>query len=66
MKLKCEFTYKCEVEITKAEVKIIKLKYAEKERIKEDLLNEINSFFLADDGRTEAGMITDFKIEVED
>lgn len=65
MKLKCEFTYKCEVEITKAEVKIIKLKYAEKERIKEDLLNEINSFFLADDGRSEVGMITDFKLEEE-
>lgn len=66
MKMKCEFTYKCEIEATKEEIEIIKRKYAEKERFVEDLLNEINSFFLADDGRTEAGMITDFKIEVED
>lgn len=66
MKLKCEFTYKCELEAKKEEIEIIKRKYAEKERFAEDLLNEINSFFLADDGRTEAGMITDFKIEVED
>lgn len=65
MKLKCEFTYKCEIEVTKEEIEIIKRKYAEKERITEDLLNEINSFFLADDGRTEVGMITDFKIEEE-
>lgn len=66
MKLKCKFTYKCEIEVTKEEIEIIKRKYAEKERFTEDLLNEINSFFLADDGRTEAGVVTDFKIEFED
>lgn len=66
MKLKCKFTYKCEVELTKAEVKIVKLKYAEKERIKEDLLNEINSFFLVGNGRNEVGVMTDFNLEVEE
>lgn len=66
MKLKCEFTYKCELEATKEEIKIIKGKYAEKERFLENLSSEVNNFFLADDGRTEVGMVTDFKIEVED
>ena len=33
MKLKCEFTYKCELEATKEEVEILKGKYAEKEII---------------------------------
>lgn len=66
MKIKCEFTYKCEIKVTKEEIEIIKRKYAEKERFTEDLLNEINSFFLADDGRTEAGVVTDFKLEVEE
>lgn len=65
MKLKCEFTYKCEIEVTKEEIEIIKRKYAEKERFTEDLLNKINNFFLVGDGRTEAGMVTDFKLEEE-
>lgn len=66
MKLKCEFTYKCELEATKEEIKIIKGKYAEKERFMNDLVSEVNDFFLVDDGRTEAGMVTDFRIEVEE
>lgn len=66
MKLKCEFTYKCELEATKEEIKIIKGKYAEKERFMNDLASEVNDFFLINDGRTEAGMVTDFKIEVKD
>lgn len=66
MKLKCEFTYKCELEATKEEVEILKGKYAEKERFMNDLASEVNDFFLVDDGRTEAGMVTDFKLEVEE
>lgn len=52
--------------MTKEEVEILKGKYAEKERFTYDLLSEVNDFFLINDGRTEAGVITDFKLEVKE
>ena len=66
MKIKCEFTYKCEIEATKEEAEISKGKYAEKERFMYDLASEVNDFFLVGDGRNEAGVVTDFKLEVEE
>lgn len=66
MKSKCEFTYKCELEATKEEIKFLKGKCVGKEKFKENLTNEVNDFFLINDGRNETGMVTDFKLEVED
>lgn len=66
MKLKCKFTYKCEIEVKKEEIEILKEKFtANKEEFLEDLASEVNDFILFGDGRTEAGMIADFKLEVE-
>lgn len=64
MKLKVSFKYDCEITLKDDEV--IKIK----ERLDdENYTNEItigvNQMFLAGDGRTEVGCVSDFKYKVE-
>lgn len=65
MRLKVEFKYQCEVEINDEEVNNLKdnLKYGD---FTSDLSKNINSFFLVNDGRTEAGGVVDFDYKLED
>lgn len=59
-----KFNYHCELDVTEDEAKLIK------NRINDEfifgLTEEINEIFLSDDGRTEAGMISNFDYEVEE
>lgn len=64
MKFKIKFNYSCEFNVTEDEVKLIKNKI--NNEFITDLTDEINDIFLSDDGRTEAGMISNFNYEVEE
>lgn len=62
MKLKIKFKYECQLDINEEEAKKLK----EKLELFRVLLNEeVNKIFLQNDGRTEAGSVTDFEYEVE-
>lgn len=64
MILKIKFNYACEVQISEEEMVNIKKNFDDEEVFSE-LTEHVNEFFLADDGRTEVGMISNFNYEVE-
>lgn len=65
MRLKIEFKYQCEVEVRDGET-ILTNKNLNKDNLVPYLSNEINKFFLSNDGRTEAGGVVDFDYKLED
>lgn len=64
MILKIKFNYACEIQISEEEMVNIK-KNMDDEEVFSELTEHVNEFFLADDGRTEVGMISNFNYEVE-
>lgn len=64
MKVKVSFKYECEVTIKDNEI----LKFKEgldDENYAYEITRGLNEMFLAGDGRTEAGGVSDFKYKVE-
>ena len=64
MILKLKFNYACEVQVSEEEMINIKKNLDDENAIVE-ITEQVNEIFLADDGRTEAGMISNFNYEVE-
>lgn len=64
MILKLKFNYACEIQVSEEEILNIKKNFDDEEVFSE-LTEHVNEFFLADDGRTEVGMISNFNYEVE-
>lgn len=64
MILKIKFNYACEVQVSEEEMVNIKKSFDDENTIAE-ITEEVNEIFLADDGRTEVGMISNFSYEVE-
>lgn len=64
-KLKVKFTYECEIEVKPEELEILKKNLNDQENI-DGLVEDINKIFLTGDGRTEAGVVTDYIFEVEE
>lgn len=64
MILKIKFNYACEVQVSEEEMINIKKNLDDEDSISE-ITKDVNEIFLADDGRTEAGMISNFNYEVE-
>lgn len=65
MILKIKFNYACEVQVSEEEMINIKKKFDD-ENATFEITEHVNEIFLADDGRTEVGMISNFNYEVED
>lgn len=65
MILKIKFNYACEVQISEEEMVNIKKNMDDENSIFE-ITKDVNEIFLADDGRTEVGMISNFNYEVEE
>lgn len=64
MKIKINFNYTCEIYASKEEINNI-TKNLDDENTIFELTENINDIFLSDDGRTEAGMISNFNYEVK-
>lgn len=64
-RLKVEFTYECEIEVDEEELEILDKNCNNQQHI-DSLTEHINDLFLIEDGRTEAGVLTDYKFEVEE
>lgn len=64
MKIKINFNYICEIHASKEEINNI-TKNLDDENTIFELTENINNIFLSDDGRTEAGMISNFNYEVK-
>lgn len=64
MILKIKFNYACEVQISEEEMVNIKKNLNDENTISE-ITEQVNEIFLADDGRTEMGKISNFNYEVE-
>lgn len=64
MKLTVEFKYACEIEIKPEETKRMTEQLNDSE-FRDYTLTRLNDIFLLDDGRTEAGTITDFKYQIK-
>lgn len=64
MILKIKFNYACEVQVSEEEMLGIKKNLDDENSISE-ITEHVNEIFLADDGRTEVGMISNFNYEVE-
>lgn len=64
MILKIKFNYACEVQVSEEEMVNIKKSFDDEDVIFE-LTEDVNEIFLADDGRTEVGMISNFNYEVK-
>lgn len=64
MKIKINFNYTCEIHVSKEEINNI-TKNLDDENTIFELTENINDIFLSDDGRTEAGMISNFNYEVK-
>lgn len=64
MILKIKFNYACEVQVSEEEMVNIKKSFDDENTIAE-ITEEVNEIFLADDGRTEVGMISNFNYEVK-
>ena len=64
MILKIKFNYACEVQVSEEEMVNIKKSFDDENTIAE-ITEHVNEIFLADDGRTEVGMISNFNYEVE-
>ena len=65
MILKIKFNYACEVQVSEEEMVNIKKNMDDENSISE-IAEHVNEIFLADDGRTEVGMISNFNYEVEE
>lgn len=65
MILKIKFNYACEVQVSEEEMVNIKKNLGDENSISE-ITERVNEIFLADDGRTEVGMISNFNYEVEE
>lgn len=65
MILKIKFNYACEVQVNEEEMLNIKKNFEDDEDVFFELTEHVNEFFLADDGRTETGMISNFNYKVE-
>lgn len=64
MRLKLEFKYQCEIEVRDGETILTNnFNYG---NFVSDLSKNINSFFLMNDGRTEAGGVVDFDYKLEE
>ena len=64
MKIKIKFNYACEIQASEEEILQVK-KNLDDENAIFAITEDINENFLSGDGRTEAGMISDFNYEVE-
>lgn len=64
MKIKINFNYTCEIHASKEEINNI-TKNLDDENTIFELTKNINDIFLSGDGRTEAGMISNFNYEVK-
>ena len=64
MKIKIKFNYTCEIQVSEEEILQVK-KNLDDENVIFAITEDINEIFLSGDGRTEAGMISDFNYEVE-
>lgn len=65
MILKIKFNYACEIQVSEEEMFNIKKNMDDENAISE-ITERVNEIFLADDGRTEVGMISNFNYEVEE
>lgn len=64
MKIKIKFNYACEIQVSEEEILQVK-KNLDDENAIFAITEDINEIFLSGDGRTEAGMISDFNYEVK-
>lgn len=64
MKIKINFNYTCKIHASKEEINNI-TKNLDDENTIFELTENINDIFLSSDGRTEAGMISNFNYEVK-
>ena len=64
MKIKIKFNYACEIHASEEEITNI-TKNLDDENTIFELTENINDIFLSGDGRTEAGMISNFNYEVK-
>lgn len=64
MKIKINFNYTCEIHASKEEINNI-TKNLDDENTIFELTENINDIFLSGDGRTEAGMISNFNYEAK-
>lgn len=64
MKIKIKFNYACEIQASEEEILQVK-KNLDDENAIFAITEDINEIFLSGDGRTEAGVISDFNYEVE-
>ena len=65
MILKIKFNYACEIQVSEEEMLNIKKNLDDEDSIL-GITDDVNEIFLADDGRTEVGMISNFNYEVEE
>ena len=65
MILKIKFNYACELQVSEEEMVNIKKNLNDENSLSE-ITERVNEIFLADDGRTEVGMISNFNYEVEE
>ena len=66
MIIKINFNYACEIQVSEEEMLNIKKNFDDDdEEVLSELTEHVNEFFLADDGRIEVGMISNFNYEVE-
>lgn len=65
MIIKIKFNYACEIQVSEEETLNIK-KNLDDENFISEITEQVNEIFLADDGRTEVGMISNFNYEVEE
>ena len=65
MILKIKFNYACEIQVSEEEMLNIKKNIDDEDSIL-GITDHVNEIFLADDGRTEVGMISNFNYEVEE
>lgn len=65
MIIKIKFNYICEIQVSEEEMLNVKKRLDDENSIFE-ITDHVNEIFLADDGRTEVGMISNFNYEVEE
>lgn len=65
MILKIKFNYACEIQVSEEEMINIKKNMDDENSISE-ITEHVNEIFLADDGRTEMGKISNFNYEEEE
>lgn len=65
MKIKIKFNYACEIQASEEEILKVKENLDDENAVFE-IIEDINEIFLSGDGRTEAGMISNFNYEVKE